>query len=109
MSSLISIEEFSRLDLRVGIVKDAIRIPGTRLVRMLVYLGSIGERQILAGIGDYYSPEDLKGKRIVVLVNIKPKKIRGYISEGMLLAAGCGERPYLLLVDGEAPPGSKIC
>lgn len=109
MSSLISFEEFSRLDIRVGIVKEAVKVPGTRLLRILVDLGELGERQIVAGIGDYYDPEGLKGMRIIVVANLKPKKIKGYVSEGMLLAAGCGGRPYLLLVDGNPPAGSKVC
>ena len=109
MGETISIGEFSRIDLRVGIVKEAVKVPGTRLIRLLVDLGELGERQIVAGIGEYYSPEDLKGKRIVVVANLQPKRIRGYLSEGMLLAAGCEGRPYILTVDGEPEAGSKIC
>jgi len=108
---LITIDEFSKVDLRVGIVKEANRIPGTKLLRLLVDLGELGVRQIVAGIGEYYSPEDLVGRRVVVVANLKPKSIRGYVSQGMILAAGCekGGRPYILTVDGEPPAGSKIC
>ncbi len=106
----ITIDEFSRIDLRVGLVVEAERIPGTRLLRLIVDLGG-EKRQIISGIAEWYKPEDLVGKRVVVVANLAPKKIRGYLSEGMILAAGCGpnERPYLVTVEGEAPPGSKIC
>ncbi|AEM39823.1 methionyl-tRNA synthetase, beta subunit [Pyrolobus fumarii 1A] len=106
----ITIDEFARIDLRVGIVVEAEHIPGTRLLRLIVDLGN-EKRQIISGIAEWYKPEDLIGKRVVVVANLAPKRIRGYLSEGMILAAGCGkdERPYLLTVDGEAPPGTKIC
>jgi tRNA-binding protein len=109
--SEITIDEFSKVDLRVGIVKSASRVEGTGLLRLIVDLGSIGERQIIAGIGKWYDPEKLIGSRVVVVVNLKPKTIRGYISEGMILAAGCekNERPYILTVDGDPQPGSKVC
>jgi len=107
----ISIDEFSKVDLRVGVVKNASRIEGTGLIRLIVDLGPMGERQIIAGIGKWYEPEKLLGKRVVVVANLKPKTIRGYISEGMILAAGCGkdERPYILTIDGDPQAGSKIC
>lgn len=109
--SEITIDEFSKVDLRVGIVKSASRVEKTGLLRLIVDLGSIGERQIIAGIGKWYDPEKLIGSRVVVVVNLKPKTIRGYISEGMILAAGCekNERLYILTVDGDPQPGSKVC
>lgn len=109
--SAVSIEEFSRLDIRVGVVKSASRIEGTGLLRLIVDLGALGDRQIVAGIGRWYEPEKLVGARVVVLANLRPKTIRGYVSEGMLLAAGCGkdERPYILMPDGDPGPGAKVC
>ncbi len=106
----ITIEEFSRIDLRVGVVKKAEHIPGTRLLRLIVDLGG-EERQIISGIAEWYRPEDLVGKRVVVVANLAPKRIRGYISEGMILAAGCekGQRPYLVTVEGDVPPGTRVC
>ena len=114
MSSQITIDDFSKVDLRVGIVKHAERIEGTRLLRLIVDLGS-EQRQIIAGLGEYYSPEELVNKRIIVIANLKPRIIRGFESQGMLLAAGCkddeakGIKPKILTVDGEIPPGTKIC
>lgn len=109
MSNEITINEFMRVDLRVGLVKRAEAITGTKLIRLLVDLGELGERQIIAGIGEYYRPEDLVGRRIIVVANLKPKKIRGYISQGMLLAAeDKSGRPYILTVDGEPEPGTRV-
>ncbi len=106
----ISIEEFSKIDLRVGVVEEAERIPGTRLLRLRVNIGN-EKRQIIAGLGEWYSPEELIGKRVIVVANLKPKRIRGYMSEGMLLAAGCekGQVPRILTVDEKAEPGWRVC
>jgi tRNA-binding protein len=106
----ISIEEFARIDLRVGLVEKAEHIPGTRLLKLIVDLGG-EKRQIISGIAEYYKPEDLVGKKVVVVANLKPKKIRGYLSEGMILAAGCekGQKPVLVTVGEEAQPGWRIC
>jgi len=108
---LISIQDFSRVDLRVGLVKKAERIRGSKkLIRLIVDLGG-EDRQIIAGLGEYYDPEYFVGRRIVVVANLMPKRMMGYTSQGMLLAAGCekGERPALLTVEGDVPPGTKIC
>ncbi len=106
----VTIDEFSKIDLRVGVVEEAERIPGTKLLRLIVDLGG-EKRQIIAGLGKWYAPEDLRGKRVVIVANLKPKKIRGYMSEGMLLAAGCdeGQVPKILTVEEGAEPGWRIC
>ncbi|ACP35620.1 methionyl-tRNA synthetase, beta subunit [Sulfolobus islandicus Y.G.57.14] len=114
MSSQITIDDFAKLDLRVGIVRQAERIEGTRLLKLMVDLGS-EQRQIIAGLGEYYTPDELLNKRIIIIVNLKPRVIRGFESQGMLLAAGCKEdeakgiKPRIITVDGEVPPGTKIC
>ncbi len=102
----ITIEDFSKIDLRVGKVVEAEHIPGTRLLRLIVDLGG-EKRRIISGIAEYYQPEDLIGRKVVVVANLKPKRIRGYLSEGMILAAGCekGQRPVLVTVGDEAEPG----
>ncbi len=113
----ISINDFVKLDLRVGVVKEAEPIPGTRLIKLIVDLGELGTRQLVAGLGEWYKPEEFIGKRIIVVANLEPKRIRGVLSQGMLLAAGCKDdvrsgkvrRPVLLTVDEEVPPGTKIC
>ncbi len=107
-SGEITIEEFAKVDLRVGVVKKAERVPGTKLLKLIVDLGS-EERQVIAGIGNFYSPEQLVGKRVVVVANLKPKVIRGYLSQGMILAACTKDKPYIVTVEGDVEPGTKIC
>ncbi|AEE94002.1 methionine--tRNA ligase subunit beta [Acidianus hospitalis] len=110
----ISIDDFSKVELKVGLIKSAERIEGTRLLKLIVDLGS-EERQIISGIAEYYSPEQLIGKKVIVVANLKPKMIRGFESQGMILAAGCKEdedkgiKPTLLTVDGDVPPGTRVC
>ncbi len=109
MSETIDIEYLKKVDLRIGIVKKAERIPGSRkLLRLEVDLGS-ETRQIVAGIAPWYAPEELVGKRIVVVANLKPKKLMGYESQGMMLAAvGKDGKPYPLTVEGDVEPGARV-
>lgn len=110
-SQIIDYAEFAKVDLRVGVVEEAERIPGSRkLIRLLINLGS-NKRQVIAGLAEWYKPEDLKGKYVIVVANLKPKKMMGYESQGMILAAGCGEgeTPVILTVEKPVPPGSKVC
>ena len=100
----ISYEEFSKMDLRVGQVLSARKIEGTQKLLLL----ESEKRQLVAGIAEQYNPEDLVGKQIVVIANLQPKKIRGYWSQGMLLAADVDGEPVLLVPDRPVPPGSKV-
>jgi methionyl-tRNA synthetase len=104
----ISIEEFSRIDLRVARVLSAETIPGaTRLLKLTVDLGE--ERQLVAGIAEAYAPEDLVGKNIIVVANLKPARLRGVESNGMLLAATPpGGKPVLAIFDQDLPPGTRV-
>ncbi len=109
-SNVISIDEFMKCDLRVGVVKSAEKIPGsTKLLKLIVDLGELGERQIIAGLALWYKPEDLVGKYIIVVANLAPKRFRGYISQGMLLAAEDENGvPVLLTVERPVKPGAKV-
>lgn len=104
----ITIEDFMKIDLRVGKVLEAERIPNTKnLIKLKVDLG--GEvRQIIAGLAKWYEPDYFVGKLVIVVANLKPKKIRGELSQGMLLAADAEEKPVLLTVMEEVPPGTRI-
>ena len=105
----VDIEEFARVKLVVGTVKLAERVPkSNKLVRMEVDLGEPGLRQIVAGIGKQYTPEQLVGRQIVVVSNLKPATLMGVESRGMLLAASVDGAPYVLGVDGEVPPGTGV-
>jgi methionine--tRNA ligase beta chain len=108
MSEEISMELFNMLDLRVGTVVKAERIPGSKkLIKLKVDVGD-EVRDVVAGGGEYYDPTYFLGKKFIVLINIKPKKIMGVESRGMLLAADVNGKPVWLTVDGEAPTGSRI-
>ena len=105
----ISIEEFGRLDIRVGRVLKAERVPRTRkLIRLEVDIGEESPRQLIAGIAGFYEPDELVGMNIIVLANLRPKKIMGMESKGMLLAADVDGRPVLLTVAEDVPPGTKV-
>jgi len=105
----ISLEDFKRLDIRVGEVLAATRVPGTdKLIELDVDIG--GEvRHLITGLYPLYRPLDLVGRRIIVLANLQPRKVKGVESQGMLLAAEWGNGEIgLLTVDKEAPSGARI-
>ncbi len=107
----VNYDEFSKIDLRVGYIEKAERIPNSRkLIRLIVDLGG-EKRQIIAGLAQWYTAEELQGKYVIVVANLQPKAMMGYVSQGMLLAAGCnkGETPVLLTVERPVKPGTKIC
>ena len=105
----VGIDEFARIKLVVGTVKLAERVPkSNKLVRLEVDLGEPVLRQIVAGIGKQYAPEQLLGRQIVVVSNLKPATLMGVESRGMLLAASVDGAPFVLGVDGEVPPGTGV-
>lgn len=105
---LIDIELFKKVDMRIGLVKLAERIPGSeKLIRLVVDLGELGERQIIAGLAKWYSPEYFVGKYIVVVVNLKPRKMMGYESQGMLLATDT-DPPVIITPEKPVKPGAKL-
>jgi len=107
-AGLLTIEDFLRVDLRVAKVTAAERIPGAdKLLKLQLDLGT-EQRQIVAGIAKAYAPEDLVGKSIVVVANLKPAKLRGVESQGMLLAADAGGRPIVATFEESVPPGTRV-
>jgi len=109
LSEIITIKEFQRMDIRVGRVLKAERVPETKkLIVLEIDVGEEKPRRMVAGIAEYYKAEELVGKNLVVLANLEPKKIRGIISNGMILAADVNGRPYILTVEDEVPPGSPV-
>lgn len=107
---VIGIEQFRELDLRVAKVLAAERVPKSeKLLRLRVSLGAGPERQVIAGIAQHYTPEDLLGKKIVIVANLAPSKIMGQLSEGMLLAASdTGGKLAVLTVEDDLPEGSIV-
>ena len=108
VDEVIDIEYFKKVDLRVAKVKEAHRIPKSRkLIKLIVDIGGI-DKQIIAGIGEHYEPEEIVGKDIIVVNNLKPAKIMGETSYGMLLAAKDGDNFVLLSVDKTVSSGAKV-
>lgn len=112
---MITYEDFKKLDLRVAKILTAERIEGSdKLVRLKLDLGEYDAtvlpagRQVIAGIGTVYTPEILVGKQIIIVANLESKKLMGYESNGMLLAANDELGPVLLCPESEVKPGTSI-
>jgi methionyl-tRNA synthetase len=104
----ITIEEFQKIDIRVADVVECERVKNSeKLLKLKVKIGN-EERQIVAGIGKHYSPEELVGKKVIVVANLKPAKLMGIESQGMLLAAVKDEKLTLITTLGEIESGSQV-
>jgi len=109
MSVTITYDDFKKIDLRVAKILKAERIDGSeKLVKLQIDVGELGERGLVAGIGTVYEPEILVGKQIIIVVNLEPKKLMGYESNGMLLAASDEMGPVLLAPESEVKEGTII-
>lgn len=107
-TATIGIEDFAKLELRVAEILTAERVPkADRLLNLRVSLGD-EERTVLAGLAQYYEPEQLAGRKVVMIVNLEPRKMRGIESQGMLLAAEAGEVVSLLQPDTDLPAGARV-
>jgi methionyl-tRNA synthetase len=108
VSAEVSIKDFKKLKIRIGTIAVVERVPGSdKLYKLQVDMGN-ETRQIVTGLVNYYDEEDLKGKTIAVVTNLKPAKIFGQWSYGMLLAAEKEDKLSLLTVDREIPDGAKV-
>jgi methionyl-tRNA synthetase len=106
----ISIDDFAKIELKVGLVKSAERVEkADKLLKLLVDIGD-EVRQVLAGIAMGYAPEELVGRKVVIVTNLAPRKMRGLESNGMLLAASAGPdgKPVLCTFAEDIPVGSKV-
>src|SRR5436853_2619954 len=109
MADPVSYEDFAKLELRVAKVVEARPHPNADKLMLLQIDVGDGQKQIVAGIRQHYTPEQLVGKRIVVVNNLAPAMLRGEASNGMLLAATSGDRVILLTADDpECEAGAKI-
>jgi len=108
-NKIITIEEMSKLNLCVGRIVSAEQIPNKqKILKAVVDIGS-ELRDVVVGAAEYYRPETLIGKVVVVCTNLAPKKLGTITSNGMLLAAECPDgKPMFLTIDGEVPIGSPI-
>jgi methionyl-tRNA synthetase len=111
VTNLIEIDDFAKVDLRVGQVLTAERIPRSdKLLLMSIDIGEGKPRQVLAGIAEYYKPEKLIGRKVVVVANLKPRKLRGFESQGMVVAASVGDegRPVIATFAEDVPNGARL-
>jgi methionyl-tRNA synthetase len=109
--SFIEIDDFAKVDLRVGTVLSAERVPkADKLLLLKIDLNEEQPRQVLAGIAQYYEPEKLVGRKVVVVANLKPRKLRGFESQGMVVAASYGEegRPVIATFTEDVPNGARL-
>jgi glutaminyl-tRNA synthetase len=106
----ITIDDFSKLDLRVGIIREAELVKGSKkLVKLMVDLGEGRLRQIFAGIQSAYPmPEELTGKKVIVVANLKPRQMKFGISEGMVLSGSAANRLSVATFEGELLPGDRV-
>jgi len=97
--SEVNFEDWSKLDLRVAEIKKVEEIEGAdKLYKLTLDVGEIGERIICSGLKEYYSSEELLNKKIIYFSNLKPKKLRGILSQGMLLAASNEDDSKVVLI-----------
>ncbi len=107
-AELITIDDFAKLDLRVAKVIEAEKVEGAdKLLKLKVQLGD-EIRQVVSGIAKYYKPEEMVGKNVILVANLKPVKLRGIESQGMILAAGSGDDLSLATIDKLFESGSKV-
>jgi methionyl-tRNA synthetase len=104
----IDIKDFMNVELKAALIREAERVPKSdKLIKLQVDLGD-ESRQVVAGIGKAFEPDELIGKKVVVVSNLKPAKLMGVESQGMVLAAADGDGLRLISVDGDVKPGTRI-
>ena len=108
LSETIKIDDFFKSDLRVAEGKSCEKIPKAKKLLKLMLDDGFGERQVVSGIAKWYAPEDLIGKKVIVVANLAPAKLCGVESNGMIVAASVGEDAKVIFVDKDIPNGSKL-
>ena len=108
ISETISIEDFCKVDMRVAEVKECEKVPKAKKLLKLQLDDGFGTRQVVSGIAKWYEPDDLIGKKVIVVANLSPAKLCGVESQGMIVAADIGEDARVIFVDKDIPNGSKL-
>ena len=104
----ITYDDFAKLDIRIAKILGTEKIPGkSKIIKGIIDLGE-EKRDVIIGGAEYYQPEDLVGKIVVVIANLEPRKIAGFESNAMLLAADVNDKPFWLTVSEDVPLGTKI-
>ena len=106
--NLIEFSDFQNVELRIATILNCEKIKKSKKLLKLEVDDGIGKRQIVAGIAQHYEPDELTGKRIIIVANLKPAKLMGETSNGMLLAATKDDKLVLLTTDADIDNGSKI-
>ena len=105
----VTYDDFAKLDLRVAKIIETEPIPGkSRIIKGIIDLGENDKRSVIIGGAQYYQPEDIVGKLVIVIANLEPKKMAGVESNAMLLAADVDDKPFWLTVSEDVPLGSQI-
>ncbi len=105
----IQYDDFAKLDIRVGLVKAAEKVPETdKLIKCTIDFGDFGERTIVSGIAEWKTPEEMIGKKLPYIVNLAPRMLKGVESQGMLLAASDESGLALMVPDRDVPPGTRL-
>ena len=101
-------DDFAKVDLVVGEIRHCEKLPKSdKLLKSIIFDGE-RERTILSGIAQWYTPEEMVGKKVVIVANLAPRKMRGVMSEGMILAADHGDAAKVVFIDSDVAPGSRI-
>lgn len=104
----ITYNDFAKLEIRVAKIVEVEKIPGkSKIIKGIIDLGE-EKRQVIIGGAEYYQPEELLNKKVIVLVNLEPRTIAGVESNAMLLAADLNDKPFWLTVNEDVPLGTKI-
>ena len=105
----ITYDDFAKLDIRVAKIIATEPIEGkSRIIKGRIDLGNDDQRDVIIGGAQYFQPEEMVGKTVIVIANLEPKKMAGVESNAMLLAADVDDKPFWLTVDGDVPLGSPI-
>jgi len=108
-AQIVSFEDFSKMDLRIGKITKAESVPQSRnLIKLIINIGDNELRQAVAGIAQHYSPKELEGKQVAVIANLQPKRMFGIESNVMILAAEDEKTVSMLTPDRPVKVGSKI-
>lgn len=104
----ITYDDFAKIDLRIAKIVSTEKIPGkSKIIKGVIDLGE-EKRDVIIGGAEYYQPEELVGKKVIVIANLEPRKIAGLESNAMLLAADVNDKPFWLTVNEDVPLGTKI-
>ncbi len=106
---MINFDDFKKLEIKIGTVVSAEKIEGAdKLLKLMFDFGGPEPVQILSGIAQFYDPSVLVGKQVPVIVNLEPRTLKGYVSNGMMLAVVVDDKPILLHPDKDVPSGSLL-